>query len=134
MKTAVNVINLSPTSPLDGDIPEEIWSGKKASYNHMKVFGCQTFIHIPQDERRKVDSKIKEGIYFGSSKDEFGYRLWDPMNKKIVRSRDAMFFKDETIEEVRQSERPKPKTNTNSSHKSSPTVRDDLRGQDVDSI
>jgi len=40
MKMVVDVINLSPTGPLDRDFPEKIWSGKKVLYNYLKVFGC----------------------------------------------------------------------------------------------
>ena len=50
VKTAVDIINLSHSVPLDGAIPEEIWSRKKVSYNHLKVFGCRAFVHIPRDE------------------------------------------------------------------------------------
>jgi len=73
VKTAVDIINLSPSVPLEGDIPEEVWSEKKAWYNHLKVFGCRAVVHISKDERAKLDSKMKECIYLGSPKDEFGY-------------------------------------------------------------
>lgn len=59
VSTIVDIINLSPSVPLDGDIPEEVWSGKKVFYNHLKVFGCRAFVHIPKDERAKLDSKTK---------------------------------------------------------------------------
>ena len=36
----------------------------------------------------------------GHPDERFGYRLWDPVNKKIVRSRDVVFFEDETIEDI----------------------------------
>ena len=94
VKTTVALINLSPSRPLKGKIPEEVWYRKKASYNHLKVFGCRAFVHIPKDERAKLDAKTKVCIYLGSLKDKFGYRLWDPVNKKIVRSRDVVFFED----------------------------------------
>ena len=32
--------------------------------------------------------------------DASGYRLWDPINRKIVRSQDVVFFEDETIEDI----------------------------------
>lgn len=31
---------------------------------------------------------------------KFGYRLWDPINKKIMRSRDVIFFENKTIKEL----------------------------------
>ncbi|XP_047340085.1 UPF0426 protein At1g28150, chloroplastic [Impatiens glandulifera] len=32
MKTAVDLINLSPSSPLDGDVPERVWKGGAVSW------------------------------------------------------------------------------------------------------
>ena len=107
VKTAVDLINLSPSRPLNGEIPEEVWSGKKASYGLLRVFGCRAFVHIPKDERGKLDAKSKECIYLGSPRDELGFRLWDPTNKKIVRSRDVVFHEDQTIHDVQQSKKPK---------------------------
>ena len=97
VKIAIDLINLSPSRPLNGEIPEEVWSGKKASYGHLRVFGCRAFVHIPKDEIAKLDAKTKECIYFGSPRDELGFRLWDPINKKIVRSRDVIFYENQTI-------------------------------------
>ena len=59
LTTAVYVLNLSPCVPLVGDIPQKVWSGKEVSYKHMKVFGCRAFVHVPRDERSKLDSKTK---------------------------------------------------------------------------
>ena len=40
-------------------------------------------------ERLKLDVKAKPCIFLGYGYEEFGYRLWDPLSKKIVRSRDV---------------------------------------------
>ncbi|KAG6772135.1 hypothetical protein POTOM_023531 [Populus tomentosa] len=82
MKTAVVMINLSPSIPFDFDVLNRVWKGKDVSYAHLIVFGCKAFIHIPRDER-----------------------LWDPKEKKIVRSRDVIFFEDQTIEDFEQNEK-----------------------------
>jgi len=99
---------LSPSRPLNGEIPEEVWSRKKASYGHLRVFKCKAFVHIPKDERAKLDAKVKECIYLGSPRDELGFKLWDPINKKIVRSRDVVFFEDHTIHDIQLFEKSKP--------------------------
>ena len=65
IKTIVVIINLTPSVPLEGDVPEEVWSNNRVSYNHLKVFGCRAFVHIPKDERAKLDSKIKELFILG---------------------------------------------------------------------
>ncbi|WVZ01079.1 hypothetical protein V8G54_027148 [Vigna mungo] len=104
--TAADLINLSPSRPLNGKIPEEVWSGKKASYRNLRVFGCKASVHIPKDERAKLDAKAKDCIYLGSPRDEFGFRLWDPANRKIVRSRDVVFFENQTIQDIKKVEKP----------------------------
>ena len=104
--TVVNIINYSPSVPLDGEIPEEVWRGRRVSYDRFKVFGCRAFVHVPKDERAKLDSKTKECIYLGTPQDEFGYRLWDPTTRRIVRSRDVIFFEDQTIEDFHSVKKP----------------------------
>jgi adenylate kinase family enzyme len=67
---------------------------------HLRVFGCRAFVHVPKDERAKLDAKTKECIYLGSPRDELGFRLWDPATKKLVRSRDVVFYEDQTIHDI----------------------------------
>lgn len=49
-------------------------------------------------------------------KTEFGYRLWDPKNRKIIRSRDVVFFDNQTIEDIQRSKKPKLKVSKNIEH------------------
>ena len=99
MRTTVDLINLSLSAPLLGDVSQRVWTRKDVIYDHLKVFGCRAFVHIPKDERSKLDDKAKQCIFLGYGHDEFGYRLWDPVDKKIVRSRDVVFLEDQTIED-----------------------------------
>ncbi|CAL9003904.1 unnamed protein product [Prunus brigantina] len=82
LMTAVDLINLSPSAPLNGDVPNKFWSGKDVSYNHLKVFGCRAFVHIPKYERSKLDAKSKECIFVGYANEEFGYRGDKPNNPR----------------------------------------------------
>ncbi|CAL9011600.1 unnamed protein product [Prunus brigantina] len=82
LMTVVDPINLSPSAPLNGDVPNKFWSGKDVSYNHLKVFGCGAFVHIPKDERSKLDAKSKECIFVGYGNEEFGYRGDKPDNPR----------------------------------------------------
>ena len=65
LMTAVYLINLSPSYPLQGDVPNRVWYNKDVSYNHLKVLGCKAFVHIPQDERLKLDAKTRQCIFLG---------------------------------------------------------------------
>ena len=55
LKTAVHVCNRSPYMSLKDDIPEEVCSGKSASYDHLHIFGCDAFVHIRPELRNKLD-------------------------------------------------------------------------------
>ena len=87
-------MNLSPSYPLNGNVPERVWIGYDVSYEQLRVFGCRAFVHIPKDERSKLDSKSRQCIFLGYGHDEFGYRLWDPVDKKVIRSCDVVFLED----------------------------------------
>ena len=49
MLTVCYLITISPLAPLRFDVPEKAWIGKEISYNHLKVFGCKAFIHVPKE-------------------------------------------------------------------------------------
>ncbi|KAF3650280.1 Eukaryotic translation initiation factor 3 subunit A [Capsicum annuum] len=80
LNTVVYVINLSPTIALNGDVPN-------------------------RDERSKLDVKTRQCIFIGYDQDEFGYRFYDPVEKKLVKSRDVVFFEDQIIKDFDKSEK-----------------------------
>ena len=57
--TAVHVINISPTVALNSEVPNKIWFGRNVTYDHLRVFGCKAFVHVPKDERSKLDMKTR---------------------------------------------------------------------------
>ena len=59
LNTVTYVINLSPVVALDGDVPNKVWFNKDVSYDHLKVFGCKTCVHVPKNDRSKLDVKTK---------------------------------------------------------------------------
>ena len=54
MRTSIDLINLSLLVPLKGDVPKRVKAGKDISYDHLRVFCCRSFVHIPKDERSNV--------------------------------------------------------------------------------
>jgi hypothetical protein len=47
MKTVIDLINLSLSVPLNCDFPQRVWTGKDVSFEHLRVFGCRAFVHVP---------------------------------------------------------------------------------------
>ena len=100
LNTVVHVFNLTPCVPLELDVLDIIWSDNEISYDHLCVFGCKAFVHIMKYERSKLDAKTRPCVFIGCGQDELGYRFYDPVQKKLVRSRDAMFMEDHTIQDI----------------------------------
>ena len=99
MRTLIDLINLSLSVLFKGDVPKKVWTKKDVSYDHLRVFGCRTFVHIPKDERSKLDVKAKPCIFSGYDHGEFGYRLCDQMSRKIFRSRDVVFLEEQLVDD-----------------------------------
>jgi len=76
---------------LNGGIQEEAWIGKKVNYSFMNTFGCEDFFHIYKENRTKLEAKSKKCTFIGYIVNDFGYRLWDYENHKIIRSRYVIF-------------------------------------------
>ncbi|KAJ0083216.1 hypothetical protein Patl1_31100 [Pistacia atlantica] len=55
---------------------------------------------FPRMKKSKLDLKTRACIFLGYGNDEFGYRFYDLARQKLVRSRDVVFFKDQTIEDI----------------------------------
>jgi hypothetical protein len=107
----VYLINRGPSSSLDGIIPEEAWTGKKVNYSFLKTFGCESFVHIDKENRTKLEEKSKKCTFIGYGVNDFGYRLWDYENNKIIRSRDVIFnekvmYKDQLQGKKQEKEKP----------------------------
>jgi hypothetical protein len=63
----VYILNLSPTSTLENQVPQESLSGMKSSISHFKVFGCVAYAHVPEEMRRKFDGRSEKCIFVGYS-------------------------------------------------------------------
>jgi transposase InsO family protein len=76
--TTCYLVNRSPSSTLDDKTPHEVWSGKKPSLQHLRVFGCDAYVHVPKKNRSKLDKKVEKCIFIGYKYGVKGYKLWNP--------------------------------------------------------
>ena len=95
--------------------PYELWTGRKPRFEHLRVFGCDAYVHVPDAKRSKLDEKSIKLTFVGYSEDHKGYRFLDRATNRVTLSRDARF-----IELENGSERP--------SEKKSEAVPEDLNG------
>jgi hypothetical protein len=92
---AIYIHNRCITSGDTTRTPDEIWSGKKPHINHLRVFGCDVYIHTLKKERSKLDPKSKKGIFVGYDESKQGYRVFDIELQKVIVSRDIIFNENE---------------------------------------
>ena len=59
--TAVYLHNRSPTTALKDKTPFESLFCRRPDISQLKVFGCVSYVHIPDNQRRKLDAKHTGG-------------------------------------------------------------------------
>ena len=64
---------------------------RRQTLTHLRVFGCVAYVHISDQGRNKRDPKSKKCTFIDYGEDEFGYRIWDDENKKVIRNTDVIF-------------------------------------------
>ncbi|CAL8990056.1 unnamed protein product [Prunus brigantina] len=89
--TAVYLLNRCPTKALRDKTPFEAYSTRKPGVAHLKVFGSVCFVHKPEENRQKLDAKSTRGVFVGYATCEKGYRVFDPVARKLILSRDVVF-------------------------------------------
>ncbi|KAL2518848.1 Retrovirus-related Pol polyprotein from transposon TNT 1-94 [Abeliophyllum distichum] len=92
--TACYLINITPSTALNGNTPYEKWYGKCANYSMLRTFGYAVFSH--QGEV-KLEPRARKCVFLGYPKEVKGYRLWDRSQKggKVIVSRDVTFNESE---------------------------------------
>src|SRR6266478_6204000 len=89
--TFVHVLNRSPSSSLKDITPYEAWFGRKPSVEHFRVFGCQAYVHVQKKQHTSFEPKSRQCIFLGYPPDYKGWKVYDPLTRKITISRDIIF-------------------------------------------
>jgi hypothetical protein len=71
--------------------PEEAFSGKRPDVEHLRIFGCLTYSHVPSEKRTKLDPTTEKGILVGYSEISKAYRIYIPTQRRVVVRRDVRF-------------------------------------------
>ena len=92
--TAVYLHNRNPTTALKDQTPFECLFGRRPDISQLKVFGCVSYVHISDSQRRKLEAKAHKAIFVGYPPGVKGYKLYDLEKKKFVTGQDVQFFED----------------------------------------
>ncbi|GBM65135.1 hypothetical protein AVEN_185777-1 [Araneus ventricosus] len=91
VQTAEYLKNLIPNQTV-GNLPLELKYGKPPDLIIIKVFGCDAYMTVPDNLRKKLDPKSKKIIFIRYS--TMGYRLLNPVTKHVMVTRNVQFTEE----------------------------------------
>jgi hypothetical protein len=80
--TTIYVHNTSHRHILKNMTPEEAFSGKKTSVEHLRIFGFHVYIHVPNDKRKNLKPSEKKGIFVEYSDSSKDYKIYVSRQQK----------------------------------------------------
>jgi hypothetical protein len=89
MVTANYTRNQLP-SRVHGKTPWEKFFGEKPDVSHMRVFGACAYMHIPKENRKKMQSVSERGVFVGYEPNCKAYKVLQEKDAQILVSRDVI--------------------------------------------
>jgi transposase InsO family protein len=90
--TAVHIYNRIPSWTINWRMPHELWSaGHTPDVSYFCVFGCEAYVHVPEDKRKKLDPRSIEMTLVGYKPSSKGYWLWNRSTQAIILSHNVTF-------------------------------------------
>ncbi|GMF27838.1 unnamed protein product [Phytophthora fragariaefolia] len=81
--TATYCVNILPSSARGLEVPYAVWYRKVLAYEKLRTFGCAALAYVDKVERHKMETKAKEDVFVGYSREKRGYRLLDSKTNKF---------------------------------------------------
>ena len=88
---AIYILNRCPIKSVRDKTPQEVWSGRKPNFSHLKVFGCIAYAHVQDELKKKLNNKAEKCIFVGYSQETKGYKLHNPTTQMVIINRDVTF-------------------------------------------
>ena len=90
MSIACYLVNRSPASSIDFQIPKEVWPSTLTNYSILKKFVCPTYAHCDDG---KLNARARKCIFLGYASGVKGYRLWCTNTKtpRLLIERNVVF-------------------------------------------
>lgn len=104
LRSAIYVLNrtlsCSSSSNSSTKTPYELFFKQKPDISHLRVIGCRAYVHIPDAKHMKLESKGIPCWLVGYGEETKGWRMWDPVTRKFIISRDVTFDEDLLISDI----------------------------------
>ena len=95
LETVVYILNKVPSKSVELT-PLEIWDKRKPIFSYMKVWGCPTYVKCIESD--KLGAKSNRCLFMGYPKETRGYHFYNPLEQKVIVSRNATFLEKEFLQ------------------------------------
>ncbi|KAH7542940.1 hypothetical protein FEM48_Zijuj02G0128700 [Ziziphus jujuba var. spinosa] len=75
LSTSVHLINRLPSPVLDNETPYFRLYGNNPDYNHLRVFGCLCYAHLPSSDRNKLTAQYARCAFLGYASDRKRFNI-----------------------------------------------------------
>ena len=100
IKTALYILNRVPSKSV-AKTPFELWTGRKPSLNHFRVWGCPSEVHLYNPTERKMQSRSTRCYFMGYPDHSKGYRFYcNEGGSRIVESQTTKFLEMDVCEDM----------------------------------
>lgn len=94
IRTAVYLINRTPSPLLPNQTPFQILTNKSPSYSHLRAFGCLCYASTYPKDRHKFSPRAHPSVFLGYPSGYKGYKILDLQSHSISISRNVVFHED----------------------------------------
>jgi hypothetical protein len=91
VRHVVYLLNRLPTKAVLEKTPYEMWVGRRPHLGHLKVFGCIAHMKVPVPHLKKLADRSQKTVYLGVEEGSKAHKLYDPLQNKVMVSRDVVF-------------------------------------------
>ncbi|KRY83042.1 Retrovirus-related Pol polyprotein from transposon TNT 1-94 [Trichinella pseudospiralis] len=89
--TAAYLLNRIPHRKEITKTPYEEWFGRRPTVEHLRIFGCDAYVHIPDQHRRKFDPKARKVIFVGYGPSNKMFRVFNTNKHQVDEVMDVQF-------------------------------------------
>lgn len=90
--------NRCPSKVLDGKTPMEVLLGTAADISNLRVFGCKVQALVPKEQRKKLDTKARNGIFVGyASGGAYLVHIPSRGRGETITARTVVFYEDQFL-------------------------------------
>jgi hypothetical protein len=97
LKTTTYILNRVPTKAIN-KTSYELWTGRKPSLQHFRIWGCPAETRPYRPQEKKLDERTVSCYFIGYAEKSREYKFYDPTNRIFFEIDIVKFFYDVMVQ------------------------------------